>query len=492
MNIEQQHKADKTGFLAAFFIVVSVAALIYFQQASILAIALLTAILIPVFYLLFVNKSVLLQVTMLLVPLSLKITSESTGASVAAPSEFLISLIVLFTIPVLMFGNRIDRKILMHPITLLLFADTAWMIFTAVTSEMPDVSFKRVIMRIIFITGYYFIFAHLFKDKKILSRPHLLYAIGLVPAIFYIWYSHAEYNFDPRTAFDITRPFYPEHTSYAAAIAFVIPFVTIFLFNAKIFTANKTRRNWLIVLLVILYAAEFLAYSRAAIISLGIVVVLYGMIRLFKVKLWHLLSMMFVATVFIFSFSGQLLEWARTNDAVSNDGNISNHYKSVTNITRDASNLERLNRWICAYRMFEERPLTGFGPGTYQFQYAEFQTIDNTTTISTTKGDRGNAHSEYLSSLSEMGIIGLFSFVGLTLYTIYLGLTLYYARTDKQIRCIVLATILGLFTFFFHGFFNAFLDQDKMTALVFPALAILVAIDVYHKNQSDTTDQVAA
>ena len=46
---------------------------------------------------------------------------------------------------------------------------------------------------------------------------------------------------------------------------------------------------------------------------------------------------------------------------------------SVTNLNTDVSNIERLNRWVSALRMFEERPFTGFGPGTYQFTYLPFQ-----------------------------------------------------------------------------------------------------------------------
>ena len=34
------------------------------------------------------------------------------------------------------------------------------------------------------------------------------------------------------------------------------------------------------------------------------------------------------------------------------------------NVSTDASNLERINRWNCAIRMYAERPFLGHGPGT--------------------------------------------------------------------------------------------------------------------------------
>ena len=81
--------------------------------------------------------------------------------------------------------------------------------------------------------------------------------------------------------------------------------------------------------------------------------------------------------------------------------------ESFSNVSSDASNLERLNRWSCAWAMFQERPLWGWGPGTYQFEYAPFQTSDLRTIISTNNADLGNAHSEYLGPLAEQGVVGL-------------------------------------------------------------------------------------
>ena len=52
---------------------------------------------------------------------------------------------------------------------------------------------------------------------------------------------------------------------------------------------------------------------------------------------------------------------------------ISENIQSISNITTDDSNTERLNRWSSAISMFKERPVFGWGPGTFQFQYAPFQ-----------------------------------------------------------------------------------------------------------------------
>ena len=166
--------------------------------------------------------------------------------------------------------------------------------------------------------------------------------------------------------------------------------------------------------------------------------------------------------------------------------NFSEHVESISNISTDASNKERLNRWSCALRMFKKKPLLGFGPGTYQFKYGPFQANNEKTIISTNEGTGGNAHSEYLGPLSESGLLGALNvlmIVGLTMAT---GFRLYRTLKDKHMKLIACVVLLGLVTYFTHGFLNNFLDSDKASIPVWGFIALLVAIDVYHNSPSPT------
>ena len=73
----------------------------------------------------------------------------------------------------------------------------------------------------------------------------------------------------------------------------------------------------------------------------------------------------------------------------------------MSNITSDASNLERLTDGI-VHESFYKRPFC-WGPGTYSLVYV-FK-VQNLTIISTNFGDGGNAHSEYLGPLAEQGFL---------------------------------------------------------------------------------------
>ena len=428
--------------------------------------------------LLLFNKSVLFMALVALVPLSVKLEVGNAGLAIVMPSEGLAAIIMaLFWFQALM-RNTLHRRILTHPITILLAVDMLWLIIASSYSTMPDVSFKRILMRFCFVTVFYLLGSHWMQDRRNLKRIFLLYGAGLILAALYILKAHAAWAFTTKVAFSITQPLFDDHTVWGACLAFVLPFGVLFLRRWKAFDLTKIQRNWLFIGLMVLVFAEFVAYSRAAWLSL-IAALLFGWLIKLRIKMTGIISLLALVTVLGFSFSDQLYQYTQQNEAVSNSGDVESQVKSVTNLQTDASNLERINRWVAAWHMFEEKPVTGFGPGTYQFEYAAFQESQFKTYISTSHGNRGNAHSEYLTYLCETGLPGFIIFIILVFTTIGIGLKVIYGARDERLRTIALGTTLGLLTFFVHGLFNSFIDQDKMAVLVFGSMGILVALDVF-------------
>ena len=193
--------------------------------------------------------------------------------------------------------------------------------------------------------------------------------------------------------------------------------------------------------------------------------------------------MTIVTLVFIsVSFQSEILRVVGKNNTDS-DGDFFENIKSMSNISTDVSNLERLNRWNSALQMFKEKPVFGFGPGTYQFKYASYQKSNLKTIISTNFGDKGNAHSEYLGPLCEQGFFGALIILILVFASMNLGYRLVYTVKDKSIRIMVICITLGLSTYFVHGFLNNFLDTDKASVSFWGFLAMLVCIDIYFKDE---------
>ncbi|HRH63474.1 MAG TPA: O-antigen ligase family protein, partial [Bacteroidia bacterium] len=235
-----------------------------------------------------------------------------------------------------------------------------------------------------------------------------------------------------------------------------------------------------IILFVFLVGLVF-SYTRAAWVSLAAATGVYVLILLRIKFLTFLLSAVTLIVLFL-TFQEQIFMKLEKNRQDSSN-NLTEHVQSISNISSDASNLERVNRWSCAIRMFKERPVFGFGPGTYMFKYAPYQFSYEKTIISTNNGDNGNAHSEYIGPLAEQGILGLILVLVLFTTIIVTGLRVYNRVESREARVYALVFLLGLITYFVHGILNNFLDQDKASVPFWAFVAAIVAIDLYQSKK---------
>jgi O-antigen ligase len=203
----------------------------------------------------------------------------------------------------------------------------------------------------------------------------------------------------------------------------------------------------------------------------------------FKVKFKYLMIVIaFLGTVTAINWHEIQYQLAKNKSEHATE-DFEERLQSMSNISTDASNLERLNRWNCAIAMFKERPIVGWGPGTYMFEYPAFQHSKDLTIISTNFSDGGNAHSEYLGPLSESGILGLLSILILVAVIFYKGIFLYTQLDDRELKIILASVIVGLSTYFIHGVLNNYLDTDKASIPVWGFTAIIVAIDIHYKKR---------
>ena len=133
----------------------------------------------------------------------------------------------------------------------------------------------------------------------------------------------------------------------------------------------------------------------------------------------------------------------------------------------------------------DQKPLFGWGPGTYQFKYASYQISTEKTSISTNSGERGNAHSEYIGPLAETGVPGLLSFLGIIVAALLTAAKLIYHSKNKKTRVFAMTLMLGLITYFVHGTLNNFLDTDKASVPFWGFMAMLVMMDVNERNKEE-------
>ncbi|NOX85479.1 MAG: O-antigen ligase family protein [Chlorobi bacterium] len=439
---------------------------------------LLPLVLIVVYYYLVSLDKIILLITFL-TPLSVNIRDMEMGLGVALPTEPLMFGVVLIFIANLIFENKYDRNIARHPISYIIYFDLLWMLLTTFTSELPVVSLKHLLSQIWFVVPFYFVISLMFKDKKKIRNFFWLYLIPLVAVVIYTITQHAKYGFEEEAGHWVMSPFYNDHTAYGAALAIFYPVVIGLIFYPG---SSKFSRFSAFVITIIMTFAIILSYSRAAWISIAAAFVVFVLV-MFKIRFyWVALATAVIIGAFVI-FQQQIFDVLEKNKQDSS-ANFVEHVRSIANISSDASNLERINRWQAALRMAEERPVLGWGGGTYQFLYAPFQLAKEKTIISTNLGDKGNAHSEYLGPLAEMGIPGLLIVLILVIVVLYKGLMVY-RHSEREEKFLSLMVTLGLVTYFVHGFLNNFLDTDKLSVPFWGFIAVIVALDVYHTGKPD-------
>ncbi len=433
-----------------------------------------------VYYLVSLDK-IILFITFL-TPFAVELRDMEGGLGLSLPTEPLMFGVLLLFVANLIFEQRYDSKISKHPISYIIYASLFWMFFTAILSELPLISFKYLLSRLWFVIPFYFVTAIMFKNRKNIDRFIILYMSALCVIIIYTLIQHSKYSFEEDAGHWVMSPFYNDHTAYGGALAFFLPSAFGYLFFPGI---SKTKRLFALIAVIILSVGLVFSYGRAAWISVAAAIVVLVFVLL-RVKFYVLAVSFMILVGTFFTFQHQILDRLSKNKQDSS-ANFAEHIQSITNISSDASNLERINRWQAAIRLYTERPIVGWGPGTYQFVYSPFQSSQEKTIISTNLGDKGNAHSEYLGPLAEMGIPGLLIIIILITYIVIVGLRVY-KTGDKKIKFLSLMVLLGLITYFTHGFLNNFLDTDKLSVPVWGFTAILVALDVYHGPRGDKSE----
>ena len=417
-------------------------------------------------------------------PLAINFRDFDVGIGISLPTEPLLFGVLLLFIIKIANKNIFSEKFLKHPITITILIYLAWMLITSITSEMPLVSFKFFISKLWFIIPFYFLGVLLFKKESNIKLFDWLYIIPLLGVIVFTIINHASFGFEEDAGHWVMTPFYNDHTAYGAVLALFIPVFIGFIFTKQY---SKSYRIISLLIVAILILAIILSFCRAAWVSLTaslcVLIVIYLKI---KFRWLFLLLIVFIGSFII--FQNEIIDKLEKNKQDSSASYVE-HIKSISNISTDASNLERLNRWQSAIRMFNERPFWGYGPGTYQFMYAPFQRSKEKTIISTNAGDRGNAHSEYIGPLAESGVFGMLSFLAIMIAVIITGIKVYNKAEKIEIKILSLSVLLGLISYFVHGVLNNFLDTDKASVPFWGFIAMIVAMDIYQKKKLENIEK---
>ncbi len=350
---------------------------------------------------------------------------------------------------------------------------------SAFFSTMPLVSFKYgLVMLVYFLSGiglYKALRAGTVNLKLwllLLILPVLLLSILSLTRL-------SVYGFNPGAASLMAQPFFKDHTVFSATIVLLLPLIFYF-------QKFKSSTFWQWFFAAILLCTVWASSSRAAWISLAAILMLYGAIKVqLSVKFWGVLSAILLALL-VFGKSHIVSSVSQNiNNSTSQVSGVQEQVLSVANVSTDVSNLERINRWFCAWEMFKDKPIIGFGPGTYQFEYFPYQRDKFETILSVYSpygieaGKGGSAHSEYFLFLSETGLVGSLAWLNLLFAFFYSALK----RLKKETvnGRLALLILLGISSYLVHGFFNNFLNIAQPGIIFWALMSILIFL----KNETN-------
>jgi len=415
----------------------------------------------------------------LFTPVSIPLTEliDLGGLNLLVPTEpILIGIFVVFILRFIS-GLKLNKAFLTHPLSLAVGLYFLWLVFTSFSSTFPLVSLKFTLNRAWYIVAFYVLGSFFLTNTKQIVFFVKLYLFPLTVLILYatlLLSSHGLTN--QKAAHWVMHPFFNDHTAYGAVIAFYIPIAAIIFYIEK----KAIHKFVYLMVLAILFVGLVFSYSRAAWISLAVATG-FGALLYVGIRFKHLLIAggIFIALLLVF---GTSLIMKLEKNKQDSSGNFAEHIQSMSNIRSDASNLERINRWSCAIQLFEEKPILGWGPGTYQFVYAPYQLSYNRTIISTNAGTGGTAHSEYLGPLAESGIMGTISVITILLMSIAYGMKAFYRIENRNDKLILAGILSGFAGYWVHGILNNFLDTDKISVPFWGFLAVITLFNLSAKE----------
>lgn len=441
------------------------------------------------------SMKTIFMLMVLIIPISTNQKMFDSEVSLLVPSEPVEAVIALAFAFKLLFGYKIAAEVLKHPLFWVLLIGLLIQYVSVLNSSLLLVSMKSVFLKSCYFLVFFALCADLYH-KHLINHFTVLkaYTFSILIVGCIIFFKHLSFGLSKDISGSVTEPFYADHTIYSACLAFILPYPLLSFFNSKKLQISFYQKFWIACIASVLLVFFFYTYCRAGWISLLIALCIVWAV--FKGLKFSSLMLFFISVLsLLFIFRIEIAAELKKNKADSNAKNagIEEQTKSVTNITSDQSNAERLNRWSCAWRMFLDKPFLGYGPGTYQFEYLSYQKKGEMTRISVTspynikKGKGGTAHSEYLLLLAESGIFSfLVNLLGILMVLYYAMLV--FAKSDQAYtRIKVMILLFGFCTYIMHSFFNNFLDTDKAAMLYYTSIAAIMAEAIFLKNKLKTT-----
>lgn len=162
---------NKNILLFYLICLLNIAGMIYFlvNKKSMFYVYCVTPAVILILFLAVFKLDTLVKCIIFFTPISVSLKEFGlTGDTLdlSFPTEPILAGIMLIFIFNEIHSGVIESKFWKHPVTIVLLLQILWTVITSVTSTMPLVSFKYLVVKLWFVSTAYFLYGKLFKDPK--------------------------------------------------------------------------------------------------------------------------------------------------------------------------------------------------------------------------------------------------------------------------------------------------------------------------------------
>lgn len=398
-----------------------------------------------------------------------------SGVRLYLPTEPIVLLLLALMIPLAINKHKVFKGAFWkHPLTVILIVNLIWIGFTSITSTYPIYSLKYLLAKVWFVGIYYFLASHIIKSKLQFKRWFWLLIIPSIAGIIYVMIKHGATGFLFDEINPSVRPIFRNHVNYGVWIAAILPL----LFLGRTWYKRDTLlRLFFNIAILLTIAAVYFSYTRGAWVALVALPIFYLIIHFKFVNTVLTASLIGVLAFGIFLFSkNTYLKYAPNYETTIYHEDFSDHITATFQM-EDMSTVERFYRWIAAIKMFQEKPILGFGPGSFVSNYKTYTVTSYETYISDNE-ERSSVHNYFLTMLTDQGIPGLLIFISM-LYIILGYFQRVYHRIKNQTDKNIIIGVMGcFFVLLVNNVFSDLLEADKLGPMFFMCMAILVNYDL--------------
>jgi O-antigen ligase len=379
---------------------------------------------------------------------------------------------------------EVSLRMVLHPIALALWFHLAWISITMITSEMPMVSFKYLLAKGWYVIVFFLLAGWVMHGKRPFLTLLWAFFIPLIITVSIVLVRHAMEGFTFEGSNYVMGPFYRNHVIYACVQAIFLPFIW---FGAS-FYPRWSFKWWVLVagILLLLVGINF-AYTRAAYVALVAAFGVYWVIR------WRLMKVVLVVTAIglmsfyvVLSQRDNWLLFAPDFERTITHSRFDNLLEATTRL-EDISTMERVYRWVAASYMVEDKPVTGFGPGTFYFFYKNY-TVSSFKTYVSDNPERSGIHNYFLMTTVEQGLPGLVIFFLLVATVLLTGEHLYHRIADPDERRMLLAAVLSFALINLLMLMNDLVETDKIGAFFFMNMAMIIQCGIANIKPGRTAE----